>query len=417
MSDDHMDVDSTECSSADEDRRLKQSSARPAKRARKVKAEDDGDAAVAPAVRFQLPLPLPIDVARMEAPVLPANIPRMYNMAELMMNHEQLRVNLDGSPVCVRYLQPSPASPVAAAAAAAAASASPISTPPQQQEHQPIDDVEAAFQAVMRVPRIDPQAHWTLLEFEQRLSKLERAELYLADGLQAAPATQEQLNQSLRRRLISTEIMRAHLDSQLLAECGTYTLSHGRSITFPPCVEEAQCVCMDKSYFRRQPRGFIMTAAMFHPELVRLLADNVAPKTKRPCIACMRHRYTLAVTMDRQIRAQGDSRQGDSVMKMRRTGHEIQQWWRNLKDQDGGYHAQHVIDLTDKPEDPVLDPVCLPGRSHLICKEDPTFTHAETKQPRLVVDQSVVIWKKPTIPVPEVGQSLLNFCLGAGSRL
>ena len=109
----------------------------------------------------------------------------------------------------------------------------------------------------------------------------------------------------------------------------------------------------------------------------------------------------------------GDAAVGESVLPLQRQGNEIKQFYQNLCDQPGGYHKVHMLLSNHTPDDPVLEPMCMPGRSLIFCAQSDVMVHKEPKRPRIIVNQSAIIWQGAVAPKPSVGQNLLSFCGGA----
>ncbi len=85
----------------------------------------------------------------------------------------------------------------------------------------------------------------------------------------------------------------------------------------------------------------------------------------------------------------------------------------NIVDAPGGYSRIHMLLSNHTPDDPVLEPICMPGCSVIFCKQNDALLNKETQQPRIVVDQSAITWTAPAPPQPSIGQNLFSFCGGA----
>ena len=68
-----------------------------------------------------------------------------------------------------------------------------------------------------------------------------------------------------------------------------------------------------------------------------------------------------------------------------------------------------MLTNTASPDDPILEPICMPGRSVVYCAESSVMMQRGTRTPRLMIDQSAIVWKPALMPQPKVGQQLLNF--------
>jgi hypothetical protein len=252
-------------------------------------------------------------------------------------------------------------------------------------------------------------------EYKRVLEHLPTPEFYDPDGL-AAPINQDTLQQQLRRRQVFLPVLTAALETQLLAESGTFVArASNKKFYFPPCRNMERCVGMTQR-FRNQSRPVIFTMILFEREYRYLCQGHGPPKVSRPCVACSRHHIAASVVFERNERMCGDAVAGDTVLPMQRDTPVIRQFYRNLVDTPGGYARKYMLVCNHSPDDPLLDPLCMPGRSMLVCKQAPEMLHEETKQPRLVVDQSAIVWTGQSTPQPVVGQNLYSFYKGASKH-
>jgi hypothetical protein len=355
----------------------------------------------------------------------PKGIPKMRSLPQLLIDHQHLQQNIDGTPICLKQMQDlhrgassrsrgqgGAGEDSAAAAAAAAPASSSASSRISAVGSSPEDDLAAALRAAMLSKQPGSSAHWVRDEFESRLCALSIPEFYDQCSL-GSPSTQEQLDAQLRRRQYLLKVQTAHLESQLLAEAGTYVSTKtGREFTFPPCSQGAACVGMTQR-MRMQDRPFILTMVMFDFEYEYFINTGEPPKASRPCVACSRHYIASCTVFDRAVRMCGEGQDGDTVLAVQRSGTQPRQFYQNLRDQPGGYHSIHMLVSTNNRDDPIIEPICLPGRSVLFCVPSRVLINKETGRPRMVVDQTAIVWNAPRAPQISIGQNLLSFCGGA----
>jgi hypothetical protein len=155
----------------------------------------------------------------------------------------------------------------------------------------------------------------------------------------------------------------------LLHEAGRYTitLANGtnRVVTFHPCVEGKKCMGMELGIpvmrestsssssvsSSSTPRGFVLMEMLSPKELKRALQDDTPPtRPRRHCLACTRVNIAGFVT---SLRGSAPG------FVLPRT--ECIQTYRNLRDQEGGYHQSHMLPLRKErdPWDGYLHPIAL----------------------------------------------------------
>jgi hypothetical protein len=280
------------------------------------------------------------------------------------------------------------------------------------------DDLAAALQAAMLARRPDPKGHWLRDEFEQRLAKLPVPEFYdeSATGVCAGQPSQEQLVAQLQKLQYALKVQTANLESQLLAEAGVFvSKTNGNEYNFPACLHGSSCVGMQHR-LRGQSRGFILTMMMFDFEYSQFVEHGRVPRVQRPCVLCTRYHLTSLVVISRHVRMCGDSKQGDSVLPLDIRDNRIRQPYQNLCDQKGGYHRKHMLLTSHMADDPLYGPMVLPSESAIFVTNSDVLFHKTKKEPRLVVDQSALVWTGKTMPIPQIGQNLLSFCGGASRK-
>jgi hypothetical protein len=424
-----MNVES-ECSSAEEERRARavanssavSAAASPAvKRQRQVKRDASRVAIFHP----QLPEGDYSDLITMqEIPV--GEIPQLKDLSQLLEDCKSLGQNIDGSPICdmqrmsiqsgrakagVKRKESPTHAESAAAAASSSVSAAAVDTSVVNSE----SDLAQALQACILAGQPDVQGHWVMDEYNRLLQDLPVPEFYDPRGL-AAPITQELLQTQLQRRQFFLPTQSSLLESHLLAESGTFiSLKTNKEFFFPPCRNGQRCVGMTHK-LRLQPRPLIFTMIFFEQEYEYFCRTGKPPNASRPCVQCSRHHLTACVVFERGERMCGEATVGDTVLPLQREGKQIRQFYQNIVDAPGGYSRIHCLVSNHTPDDPVLEPICMPGRSVIFCKLSPTLVNKETRQPRVLVDQSAIVWTAPTPPQPAIGANLYSFCGGASKH-
>jgi hypothetical protein len=354
-----------------------------------------------------------------------SDVPIMKSIPQLLSDHQHLQQNIDGSPVCMEQLLNIQAGQARPAAAVSSSSSSSAKTSTKRKAGDAAaaapsfseDDLAAALRIAILSKRPDPQGHWVRDEFDRRLNQLPVPEFYDQSGISGSPS-QEQLLTQLQRQQYFLKVQTAQLESELLAEAGTFvSKTTNREFTFPPCSQGEQCVGMTQR-MRLQTRGFIFTMVMFDHEYEYFIRTGEGPRVSRPCVACTRAYITSCTVFDRAVRMCGEGQQGDSVLAVQRAGSgpAIKQFYHNLKDQERGYHGIHMLASNSNPDDPILEPICLPGRSVVFCTFSSVLFEKTTKAPRIVVDQTAMVWKAPKAPLPQIGQNLSAFCGGASRK-
>jgi len=362
-------------------------------------------------------------------------IPRLRDLSQLLQDCQSLGQNIDGTPICDLQranieagqakqsggggggAQKRKASAMSDSAAAAVSSPTggvdSIAVKLESASLQCEDDLTQALHAAVLSSQPDLRGHWVADEFNRLLEQLPVPEFYGSTGL-CAPVSQEQLHAQLSQQHCFLPIQKAALETQLLAESGVFVSKRtGKEFYFPPCRNGDKCVGMTHR-LRLQSRPFVFMMVMFEHEYEYFCKTGRPPKVSRPCVQCTRHHMTAMVVFDRSVRMCGEARVNDSVLPFQRGGaSEIRQFYQNLCSQPGGYHRIHMLLSNHSPDDPVLEPMCMPGRSVIFCRDSTVLFNKETDRPRIVVDQSAIVWTAPVAPQPQIGHNLLSFCGGA----
>ena len=368
------------------------------------------------------------DLVKMqEIPI--GEIPQLKDLSQLLHDCQSLQQRIDGSPLCdvqrhnIESVQPrssakrKAAATAAAASAAAAASSSANEAPSSAAASTSSNcenDLEQALQACILVGKPDTRGHWVMDEYQRLLQHLPIPDFYHPQAL-AGPITQELLQQQLQRRQVVLPTQSAVLESHLLAESGTFVSKTGKEFFFPPCRNGVQCVGMTHT-LRLQPRPFVFTMIFFDHEYEYFCRTGQPPNVSRPCVQCSRHHFTASVVFERSERMCGDAISGDTVLPINREGTSIRQFYQNIVDAPGGYARRYMLLSNHTPDDPVLEPLCMPGRSVVFCKLSPSLVNKTTGKPRVMVDQSAIMWTAPSAPQPSIGQNLYSFYRGASKH-
>lgn len=444
--------DSTELSSAAEDRKKRAlSTGTSSDPHKKIKVQHDGaSSAAASASAAAAPMSRTLGMlsavaqraSHVDSPlahqVSSDQVPDMKSLSELLSDCQSLGQNIDGTPYCkaeqlkmaalTTKRKPNDPSavtvkiePGTAAAAAASSSSSAVVE----------DDLSQALRLVRVTQQVDPKGHWLKDELERRIADLPVPEFYdeSATGVAAKPS-QEQLKEQLQRGQFRLITMSSELESQLLAEAGSFECKSNSGektvFNFPPCSNGLKCVGTTLP-LPNQTRPCVLTSLMFDDEWGTFVDTGRAPRVSRPCIMCYRHAMAMSVTIDRVMRMYADSADyasasaasassKDGSLRIRRDVGEIVQIYRNLCDEVGGYHRSDMFVCNGSTDDPILEPICMPNRSKLLAIESTTLFHTVTRKPRLVVDQMALLWQQPRAPVPDLGVNLQSFCGGASRQ-
>ena len=408
---------SSECSSAEEERRIKIAQRPIVKAARSLKAPNQSeDAATTRRLAERCPVPPATSNADLVTRLLipPGDVPQMKNLSQLLSDCCYLKQNIDGSPLCELQLQNIESGQLRGGAGAASSSATAVGVKlAEKKPRTSEDDLALALQSAIRANKPDTRGHWVKQEFDRMLARLPIPEFYEHGA--DVQSMQEQLHRQMQLQQFDLFVQTAQLETHLLAEAGTFVSvkDPSKEWTFPPCRNGASCVGMTESV-RLQPRPFIFTMIFFEFEYSNFLLTGQTPRVSRPCVQCSRQHMTECVVFDRAVRMCGESRvEVDSVLPLTRTGSEVKQFYQNLCDRPSGYHRIHMLLNNGTPGDLVTEPICMPGRSVLFCVDSTTLVHKETRRPRIQVDQSALVWTAPRAPTPQIGQNLLAFCGGA----
>lgn len=139
---------------------------------------------------------------------------------------------------------------------------------------------------------------------------------------------------------------------------------------------------------------------MFPPEYEIFLKTGATPVGTRPCILCCRYLLVDYVLMCRELLMLG--RQGnivpceDQPWTMKET--QIMQIYYNSMDVINGYYNQYCI--IPNAREPLIQPLVQLNRLSL---KGYKFKN------RWMIDQSAIVWKAPSAPVPLLGESVQRF--------
>lgn len=229
-------------------------------------------------------------------------------------------------------------------------------------------------------------------------------------------ATSQRLEGALRLRQVKLPLMTSALESELLAEAGRFVHA-GKEYDFPPCVNGAKCMGMQLDFpigmaldeFKRaKPQRFVLTSLMYEEEYRAFITEDKPPPCLRPCIVCCRYTLVQLVGVIRSLKASATAEDTRGAPNIRvDLNNRVYQLYYNLKDQPNGYFGQYMV-TPRMGDDPLVDTMCKLSKESLrLCV---------TKEGRRYLDQSVMIYHKPVVEKPRVGESLQVFSRGADRR-
>jgi hypothetical protein len=429
----------SDCSSAAEERharqaRMQQNGAAALPAAAAAAASSSSSSSTPPSINPPHPMGYTSDLL-LKHDMRAATLPMMKSMSELMRDCVTLQQNVNGTPVCYKQQQDM-LNPRALASmgggAAAASSSSSSSTPVVNQRKRRAahaadgsSEPSTSFiqQALDRALAAQAEGNtyshtWLSVEWEARFAKLEVPEFYNHSSLNRQ-AQQSNMKSLLEREQLFLPEQTAELESDLLQEAGTFVNKNtGKTVIFPECRNGPLCVSMHVRHFvRNQKKGVQLTSVLFAHEYDNLLNGSNVLLVSRPCVMCCRFMVTDCLCFDRSLRMNGmEAKEGDTVLPVMRKVESMLQFYQNPCDRSGGYRSIHMLRSNNSPDDPIIQPICTPGRSVLRMTESTVWFDASTKRPRMIIDQSAIIWKSNDIAPPSVGQNLLSFCSGASAQ-
>lgn len=229
-------------------------------------------------------------------------------------------------------------------------------------------------------------------------------------------AASRRLEGALRLRQVRLPLMTSDLESELLAECGRF-MHAGREYDFPACVNGDKCMGMQLDFplgmalgeFKHGKRQrFVLTSLMYEEEYRAFITEDKPPPCRRPCIVCCRYTLVQLVGVIRSLKASASAEDARGAPNIRvDLDNRVYQLYYNLKDQPSGYFGQYMV-TPRMGDDPLVDTMCKLSKESLrLCV---------TKEGRRYLDQSVMIYHKPVVEKPRVGESLQVFSTGADRR-
>ncbi len=222
------------------------------------------------------------------------------------------------------------------------------------------------------------------------------AEQDLSNGLD-----QQQLNDMLRLNRLELPVMDAGHESLILAQGGICTDADGVERNFPLCSAMDKCVGCT-STIPGLTEATILMAMMYEVEYKKFIEQGIAPPGNgRLCVLCYRYRLSDWTLYCRDLRmlAQGDGMSQSTNEAWKMKSMQIMQIYFNKVNTQGGYDASFCI--LPEPREPIIQPIVRLARTKLF---------AYKKNGRTIIDQSALVWKPPTVPVPINGESVKHFC-------
>jgi hypothetical protein len=241
-------------------------------------------------------------------------------------------------------------------------------------------------------------------ECQHRLDELPQVHAVVTDGRTWKDSDKVRL---LRQGNFFLPLVKASLESELLAASGTWKHSNLRVYDFPACKRGEKCVGMDGDVTFPDGRPFkhILTSFMLPQEYQQFLKDGRAPQLRHPCVACLRVMLVDAVCAFRG--GQALVADGKEVAELTMDEDMLLQSYRNLVDCEDGYHREFCLEPSDERWEGVVSPIATYRASFLVARKG--------RYGRPFIDQSALVWKTGVTDKPDVGESISNFSSGASS--
>jgi hypothetical protein len=188
--------------------------------------------------------------------------------------------------------------------------------------------------------------------------------------------------------------------NELLQEAGDFThaaTNHKVVHSFPPCknhIETNTCVGTTLGFkgFTEggKPEGVPFMMFMYRDELIKFLKTKERPVEERPCLACMRHdqsRFLLSLACVKRDRVKDPSAAMLDTYVYKPDS--MWQWYKELKDQVGGYYHAYMAIASDTVWQGFIDSFVMICYSTLVAVKD-----KETR--RWYLDQSALVYTHNT---------------------
>lgn len=326
---------------------------------RRPRALTDVSSIVAPA-----PLPGAVHVALEEK-----EHPMMKTIAELVAEHRHLDTSKTQSLMCET--------------ASSKLSSKSSSRVRAHDELKTVDHEKAAD--------VDP---WQNKLFLSKVATLPRVQYYFRNV--QPTLSHDQLLTMLKQRQVQLPLLTAEYEQSIMGEAGLF---EGSLVTYPACVNGAQCVTNTMNI--PDPEGvgkFIGTALMYPEELQALKTTGTQPVSRRPCILCCRYHLADFVLTMRMMKMSNESDARSAAVDAAADTPQIHQLYRNLVDRPGGYYKEYM--LVAREEEAILDPIVMFSCSPL---------RLVKYHGRRVVDQNTLVWRPPSTLNANVGEKVSNF--------
>lgn len=250
-------------------------------------------------------------------------------------------------------------------------------------------------------PITDP---WQLRVMRDVIDKLPIPDFYLESYNRIQTLNKEKLHENILKKQMFLQKMPAWLESELLVESGEFQLDSNTKRYYPPCSKGKQCIGHTFK-LRGQHHSCCYTSLMFLDEWNAFINEYKQPIEKRPCILCFRSWYTQLIVVNRQINMDlldQETIKNPESMKfyMKLPTNTILQSYYNLINEENGYLLPYM--LIPQDNEPLLQPVCGLNLDVLKIIIDPISGQQK-------IDQSVMLYKKPILNEPKIGEQLKNF--------
>lgn len=333
------------------------------------------------------------DLARRRG-VAPQDMPKMKKLQQLTREYQHLAPDTDCALAALKS-QPLPAMNGLSAANSQAA----------REAAMEIDSHLTPEQVAERHAQQAKVIPYQVAGFEELLSSTPEIKFYTQQA--SEPATQEQLEQSLREGRLVMPHLRASFERQLLAQAGRWPVldAKGRATAtsreFPACALGELCVGRTVKFRHLPPGGVVFTSLMFPEEYEMLLETGVSLTAARPCVLCCRKllaEWVLACRAKAMEHDVGAAKpREDAPWQMQQT--RVRQFFYNSVDVEDGYKERYV--LQPSANEPLVHPLVMLSRDVIFARQCATG--------RWLIDQTAIEWAPPPDLRPGMGETHEDF--------